>query len=198
MLLKVQEQGLTPATEKLVSELKKGRVKLLTLGPAAYQVPRYLTRDEYLMDLVRGYASLEKEANTAGDLYSRSLSGGTAQVGFQAFLENFKHYVEVRLQAAKSATYNLIQLRAKDELAEIHQILQKMHIVEAELLQQSAMSEQVANASQGKASSAKIGTIKSAKKDDLVFPYEGEKWFDELSNYRIDVNKACQVSRKAE
>ena len=192
-LIRVRDQGLTPATEKLVSALKKGRVKLLKLGSQANEIPRYLSRDEYLMDLVQSYAALEGEAKVAGDLYARSLSGGTAEVGFQAFLEDFKHSVERRLQTAKSATYNLIKSRAKQELAEINSILQKMHIVEAELIQQTSMTQRVGQASTKSKSSPREGTIKKAGKYDMVFPFEGEKWFDELSNYKIDINKACEV-----
>ena len=194
-LMEVRDLGITTDTEKLVMALKKGRVELLNLGASAAKIPRYVSRDEYLMDLTRTWHELEKETLKAEELYARSLTGGTSEVGFQAFLAQFKRQVEKRELAAKNATYSLIQRRAKEELEEIHQILQKMHIIEAELIQQTAMSDRVL-ASQTKYFPAiQKGTIKTPKKYDLVFPFDGEKWFDELSNYRIDVNKACGGKR---
>ncbi|MCB9027406.1 MAG: hypothetical protein H6625_13890 [Bdellovibrionaceae bacterium] len=194
-LLKVKEQGLTPATEKIVAELKKGKVSLLSLGPAAMEVPRYLTRDEFLIDLVQTYKELEVEAKMAGQLYARSLTGGTSEVGFQAFLEKFKQNVEKRLQTAKSATYNLVKLRAGEELSEINEILQKMHIVEAELIQQTLMTDRVLASTKNVKSLDKKGTTKTVGKYDLVFPFEGEQWFDELSNFKIDISKACGTKK---
>ncbi len=199
-LLEVEKLGVTPASEKLVELMKGGkRIQLLSLGSDAKRLPRFLTRDEHLMDLIGTYSDIEKESAVAASLYSRSLSEGTAEVGFQAFLEQLKTASERRMQVAKNAIYSLIKQRASEEIAEIHSVLQKMHIVEAELIQQSALVDRVTASAKSSSDDFKKGSTEQRTDNSLVFPFEGETWFDELGHYKIDVDKACKnkkVSRK--
>ena len=197
-LLEIEEKGLTPATRFLISNLKEGKVKLLKLGGHASKLPRYVSRDEVLLSLVQRQKALAKEAKIAGEIYARSLPGGTAQVGFQAGLEEFKISTEKRSEMALNASISLIKKRAKEELQEIEKILRKMHIVEAELIQQVSIADRVVSATNKSAREEDIknGTIKVAGRYDLKFPFVGETWFDELSNYNVDIKKGCQA-RKA-
>ena len=179
-----------------IERSKKGPVTLAKIGSAAKKLPRYITRDEVLTQAVATESALEKESKQAADLYARSLSGGTAQVGFQGRLEEFKKAVDMRAQAARSTTYNRVKSLAQEEVNEIAQILQKLHIVEAELLQQISLSNRVADASATQKAAVKAGSTGSKAQDRLVFPAEQETWFDELANYRIDIKKGCQAKAK--
>lgn len=192
-LSKLSEGADTPAVTRLVARLKKGPAKLTDLGADASLLPRFVTRDATLLQNVLTEKTLESEAKLAGDLYARSLAGGTAQVGFQARLEVFKKAVDTRTQAARSATYGRVKILAKEEITEITEMLQKLHIVEAELLQQISMAGRVISASQG-ASSVKVGTTGSQARDKVWFPAEGETWFDEYANYKVDVKKGCSAA----
>lgn len=192
-LTKLSEAADTPAVTRLVARLKQGPAKLTDLGADASLLPRFVTRDSSLLQNVLTEKALEAEAKLAGDLYARSLAGGTAQVGFQARLEFFKKAVDTRAQAARSATYGRVKVLAKEEVTEITEMLQKLHIVEAELLQQISMAGRVISSSQG-ASSVKVGTTGSQARDKVWFPAEGETWFDEYANYKVDVKKGCSAA----
>lgn len=192
-LAKLAEAANTPAVVRLVERMKKGATKLTDLGPDAALLPRFVTRDSALVQNVQTEKALEAEAKLAGELYARSLTGGTAQVGFQARLEGFKKAVETRTQAARSATYGRVKALAQEETEEIGAMLQKLHIVEAELLQQISLAGRVISATQGK-SSTKIGTTGSQAKDKIWFPAEGETWFDEYSNFKVDIKKGCAAA----
>lgn len=198
-LQKLVDSAQTPVIARMIERMKGGDVKLTDLGADASALPRFVTRDQALKQNVLTEKALDGEAKRAGELYARSLEGGTAQVGFQGRLEGFKKSVEARAAAARSATYGRVKVLAEEELAEITTMLQKLHIVEAELLQQISMAKRVITATQGK-TSEKSGTTGSTSKDSIWFPVEksgNEKWFDEYANVRIDVKKGCLAGGKA-
>lgn len=195
-LMKLTESANTPAVGRMVDLMKKGPVKLTDLGKDASSLPRFVTRDSALLQNVMTEKALEAEAKLAGELYARSLSGGTAQVGFQGRLEAFKKAVDTRTQAARSATYGRVKSLAQEEIDEISAMLQKLHIVEAELLQQISVSDRVISATQGR-TSIKTGTTGAQGRDKVWFPAEGETWFDEYSNYKVDIKKGCAAAGKS-
>ncbi|CAN5563351.1 hypothetical protein BH10BDE1_BH10BDE1_29220 [soil metagenome] len=196
-LKKLAESANTPVVARLIDRLKKGPAKLTDLGKDAALLPRFVTRDSTLLQNVLTEKALEGEAKLAGELYARSLSGGTAQVGFQARLEGFKKAVDSRAQAARSATYGRVKSLADEELIEISGMLQKLHIVEAELIQQISVADRVISATQGRAAQQKTGTTGGQARDKVWFPVEGETWFDEYSNYKVDIKKGCAAAGKS-
>ncbi len=195
-LTKLAESANTPAVSRLVERMKaKGELKLTELGKDAAALPRFVTRDAALLQNVLTEKVLEAEAKLAGELYARSLTGGTATVGFQARLESFKKAVDTRTLAARSATYGRVKALAAEEVSEISGMLQKLHIVEAELLQQISISDRVISATKGR-TSQKVGTTGSQARDKVWFPAEGETWFDEYSNFKVDIKKGCAAAGK--
>ena len=106
---------------------------------------------------------------SGGELYSKSLAGGTAKVGFQADINDIKVGTENKFQTAKNAFYNRVKLLATEEITEINQILQKMHIVEAEILQQVTVSQDIA-ATDKKEFDVKKGSTGSNSRNVLKFP----------------------------
>ena len=157
-------------------------------------LPQFVSRDDLLLSKVTALTALIKEEKTAAGLYSRSLTGGSAQVGFQADFEAFKTSMTKRVQAQSTSIYSLIEKRAKEEISDIQRILQKMHIVEAEVLQQISAAQRVA-ADSSKKIIEQTGTTGSAAQEKLRFPFDGELWFDELTHYKIDIKKGCQARR---
>ncbi|MEK7358315.1 MAG: hypothetical protein AAB250_17850 [Bdellovibrionota bacterium] len=195
-LMAVSESADTPAVKNFIARSKGERVSLMALGKEATELPRFVTRDEVLAGLVETEKALEKEGKQAGELYARSLTGGTGQVGFQARLEDFKKAVETRVAGARSATYNRVKELSSEEVNEIAQILQKLHIVEAELLQQISLADRVAGATATQKIAVRSGSTGSQAQDKIVFPAEQETWFDELSNYKVDIKRGCQSAKR--
>jgi hypothetical protein len=195
-LKELTERADTEQVKRTVQKMKSGSVKLTDLGSDAHKLPRFTTRDQVLLQNVLTEKALENEAQIAGTLYARSLEGGTGKVGFQARLEDFKKAVEARAQAARSATYARVKALAEEEITEITGMLQKLHIVEAELLQQISIADRVIGATKG-TSSVKSGTTGSQAKDTIWFPAESETWFDEYANYKVDIKKGCAAAGRS-
>lgn len=197
VLQELSETGRSEALTKFISRAKQKSLKLNDLGNLADQLPRYLTRDEVLLQNLETEKALEQEARLAGELYARSLEGGTGQVGFQARLEFFKKAADSRLESARALTASRVKELASEEVAEIQAILQKMHIAEAELIQQVSQADRVIGATTGK-TSEKTGMTGGKSRDRLTFPVEKETWFDEYSNYRMDIKKGCFAGAQAQ
>ncbi|MCJ8276727.1 MAG: hypothetical protein MJK18_07790, partial [Bdellovibrionales bacterium] len=194
-LINIKNGEDTKSIGKLVSILRKGRARMTDLGGEGIRLPRHSTRDEALFFMVQRNKKLDREAKRASELYSQSLSEGTALVGFQAKMEKFKKFVESRARNSYTSSVNRIQQLAATEITEIHDVLKKMQIVEAELIQQLAMVDRVIEETKNKVSKVKKGTTGSQSDDSLSFPYQGEIWFDEIANYRIDIAKGCQSGK---
>ena len=194
-LLAIKEKPETPAVKKLFSLLKKDRTSMTALGVHGQKLPRHSTRDENLFFLVQRQDLMAQEAEMAKTLYSQSLSEGTAQVGFQAKMEKFRNSIQNRARNSYTASLNRVKDLARDEVDEISGILKKMQIVEAELIQQLAMSDRVISDTSKMQAKVKKGTTGSTGRDSLTFPFNGEIWFDELNNYKIDIAGGCQSGK---
>ena len=194
-LINIKNGEDTGSMKTLMAALAEGRTQMTRLGSVGKKLPRYSTRDEALYFMVQREKRLKAEAQKASELYSQSLSEGTSLVGFQAKMEKFKKFVSQRAQQSHASAINRIQTLADDEIQEIHDVLKKMQIVEAELIQQLALSERVIEETQTAQRTVKKGTTGSQAGDSLSFPFQGEVWFDELANYRIDIAKGCQAEK---
>ena len=78
---------------------------------------------------------------------------------------------------------------ARQDVAEISGMIQKMHIVEAEVIQRLHMDVHLTD------TKVKQQNQKDSK-DKLYFPYTSEVWLDELDSYQAKV-KDCPTLRKA-
>ncbi len=196
VLLDLEETPESKAVKTLFARLEKTRVSMDTLGEAGVLLPRYSTRDEALFYLVQRHVALSQEGQIAQKLYSQSLSEGTALVGFQAKMERFKKMVLSQARNSYTASLNRVKFLAKEEIEEISSVLKKMQIVEAELIQQLALSDRVIEDTKDVKEKVQKGTTGSTSRETLKFPFQGEVWFDEISNYRIDIAKGCQAGKE--
>lgn len=178
---------------QLLEVAKDKMLNTLAVGGLASKLPRQVGRDQIVAERGLRYGLLMKEAARAGELYSQSLQQGS-QVGFQAAFEKIRSQLEARAQSTKAGFINRVQELARIEIKEISDMLQKMHIVEAELIQQTGMAERVAKDT--KRDTANATTAKVSKKaDEISFPGDKEIWFDELTHYKFDVNRGCQAKK---
>lgn len=196
-MLLVSENANTPSVKKFVSLTKERRQKLIELGPLAQKLPRLVTRDESLYQYIRLEKALEAESAIAENLYGKSLALGTSKVGFQGEMEELKNLIDSRVTSSRNATLGRIKALAQEEVADVHRLLQKLHIVEAEVLSQALSVSKVEKATQGTKAIEKKGTTVAKARDQISFPYEKEQvWFDEISNLEVDVVKGCQAVKR--
>ncbi|MGZ3795648.1 MAG: tetratricopeptide repeat protein [Pseudobdellovibrionaceae bacterium] len=179
-----------PELDAGIALLKIKKIKMQELGKSAQVLPRRFSHDEKLFQLAQAQKHLEEESQTAEKLYAKSL----ALTGLQGSFEKLKQNTLQRSQMAKTAASARVNELAKEEVLETKEILHKLHIVEAEVIQQASLADKIAKNAFGN-EEKKGSTGYKGRAEALRFPAEEEVWFDELSNYRVDVKKACTVKK---
>ncbi len=183
----------TPATQdvdKGIALLKVKKIQVQDLGRSGQGLPRRFAHDDRLYQFAQAQKHLEDEAQVAEVLYAKSL----ALTGLQGSFEKLKQNTLQRSQMAKAAAYSRVKELAKEEVFETKEILRKLQIVEAEVIQQVSLADKIAKNAKGNDEKKGVTGYKGTA-DIMKFPAEDEVWFDELSNYRVDVKKACTVKR---
>lgn len=169
----------------LLKTIAKGPVAISKLGKEAHSLPMNVSRDEVLNLLVSRHGYLMKEAEMAEGLFARSLTFGNLQGHF----EQLKNQIQARAQMTQGASLHRVQELAKLELEDAQQIMQRLRIVEVEMIQQVDSASKFLKHAHG--SETKKGNTGSKAKFAMSFANDKEVWFDELSNYKVDVKKGC-------
>lgn len=173
----------------IVEKVNKEEMTWENMGKDMQYLPRTMIKDYKLIQLVNAQNIFDKESQVADSLYADSL----ALTGFQGSFQAQKNEINQKSNKAKAATAQRIKELAKNEVFEIKRILDKLHIVEAELVSQIDLSGQVIKNGTAIDSDVKKGKVSANNKSDaMVFPADSEVWFDEISNYKVDVKKGCQ------
>lgn len=196
-LLEISKNADQPEVRDLFKKRLEGRIKFAEMGPSMKSLPRWAPRDQLLGSLIVFENALAQEAERAGTLYARSMSGGSDRVGFQGDMEALKNKIQIRRKSADVQALKRVQDLAAAEVKETQEILSRLHIVEAEMLQQGTMADRVAAAKSGKKSVLK-GMKDEPKAYQVRFPAESEIWFDELSNFNVNLKGGCEAEKRRE
>ncbi len=198
-MLKLAQDANTPTVKEFIAKTKKQRLKITELGKMAASLPRLVSRDESLHKAILLEREFERESDIAMGIYKRSFTVNP-ELATQASGENltrFKQSIDAQLSDARSAAYARFKALANEEISDIHRLLQKMHIVEAEVLQQAITAQKVVQAALDSKAIEKKGTTIADARDQITFPAEnGQVWFDEIGKYKVDVIKGCQAVKK--
>lgn len=189
-LEKISANPQQPAVDQLLKALVNGPVATAKLGKDAHQLPQIAAKDEVLNLLVKRHQYLNKEADVAGQLYTRSLTFGNLQGQF----ETLKNQVQTRAQMTQGAAYQRVQELAKAELEDSKQVMQRLRIVEVEMIQQVDSADKFLKNSS--VAEAKNGSTGANSKFAMSFANDKEIWFDELSNFKVDVKKGCTKAKE--
>ncbi len=179
----------TQQIEKVIEVMKTKEITYKDLGAQGIKFPSLMTRDTTISDLAKAQGILEEESKFAEKVYAQSLE----QTGLQGTFEKLKNDINQRAFKAKTASIQRIRDLAKAEVEDTRNILKKMHIIEAEIIQQSMVAEKIAK--NAGTAAEKNGSTGAKGEDALKFPNETEFWFDEISSYKIDVKKPCVAKR---
>ncbi len=174
--------------DKVIEMLNGAKIARQNLGKEALGLPRLVSRDDRLFHFAQAQKHFENEANAAEVIYAKSLS----TTGLQGYFDKLRQSTMMRSQSASANAQTRVKELAKIEAGEIREILRKLHIVEAEVIQQVSIADRLIAKSGGPVTE-KTGSTGSKAKDVLKFPAEKEFWFDEIGNYRVNVKKACQA-----
>lgn len=188
VLQKVNAGSETKQAGKVIEMLKEAKIARQRLGKEALGLPRLVSRDERLFHFAQAQRHFENEAVAAEVIYAKSLP----TTGLQGYFDKLRQSTMIRSQSAAANAQNRVKELAKIESSEIKEILRKLHIVEAEVIQQVSIADRLITKSAGSVTE-KPGSTGSKAKDVLKFPADKELWFDEIGNYRVNVKKACQA-----
>ena len=181
-----------PEIKKAVGQMMaSAQVNRAALAAEAAHLPRLVTRDRRLLEYVQAGKGLSSEAQAADLVYAKSL----ALTGLQGYFDKLRQTSAQRAQKAVSAAENRVRELAVRENAEIKAVLRKLHIIEAEVIQQISVADRVVDKTRAVAIQKK-GVTGAKGRDTVEFPAEEEVWFDEIGNYRVNVKKACHAQAK--
>lgn len=168
----------------IFEQLKNKKLQAKDLGKAAAKLPRLTVRDGKIYQQAQAVKRLEAEAKVAERIYALSI----AATGLQGSFESLAKNLTTRAQSAQAAAQMRVRDLARTEVEETKSVLRKLHIVEAEMVQQVMVSSK----SETKvAPEDKKGTTGAKGTHTLSFPADTEVWFDEIGHYKVDVKKAC-------
>ncbi len=186
-LEKISKQGNSSEVNQALLKMKDGGLNLAEMAQISKSLPRAMVRDERLRQMMKAFAILIEESNSAAQ------ASATSNVsGLQGEFETIKNNADQRAARMKAQAVNRVQSLAAQDLKETKTILNKLHIVEAEVIQRVESTTKLSQAASQEIRSGKTG---SQAADVLKFPSGSEVWMDELTNYKIDIKKGCQARR---
>lgn len=168
-------KGLVQALEKM--ESKGPNVE--AAGSNLEFLPRAVFHDRKFVQAVELRRELLAEAKKAAEL-----SENAKALGDNQDLERIALDARAATAKLQKTAFERARVLAGQELVQYKKIMNKMHIIEGEVIQRLAVDESL------KGKRTKREKVKDSG-DVLVFPYDSEEvWMDELDNYKAQV-KEC-------
>ncbi len=154
-------------------------------GPLVETIPRAAFRDAKFIRFMETRRAWLSEGKKAAEL----LAKGEA-LGSNSVLQRIPNDARTISDRLKQLAFQRVRVLAGAEVQEYRQNLNKMHIIEGEVIQRLAVDETL------KGQRSKLAKTEDTG-DVLVFPYSSDEvWFDELDNYKARV-KDCPVLKGA-
>lgn len=153
----------------IMDRFDKNGVSVEAAGPLVEWLPRAVYRDSKFIRFMESRREWLQESKKAGE--------------FSEILHSSQDLSQIA-ERLKQLALNRVKILAQDEIKEYRINLNKMHIIEGEVIQRLAVDETL------KGERSKVAKVED-KGDVLVFPYSSDEvWFDELDNYKARV-KDC-------
>jgi tetratricopeptide (TPR) repeat protein len=182
-LLDIQDlanKGRNRATEQVFASFDKSGVSQESAGPEVASVPRHLFRDREFVKDMESRRELLSEARTAEQL----VKDVPSPILQQAITDNRSKSERLKQSAVKRQ-----QALARIDLKEYRVVLNKMNIIEGEVIQRLNLDDNL------KGQRSKLSKVDNSA-NTMVFPYTKEVWIDELDNYKARV-KDCPTLKGA-
>jgi hypothetical protein len=178
------QKGTNHSINEVLNRFDTNGVNVESASSLIESVPRALVRDQQFVRSMESRRALLSESALAAQLSEHDKSTVPA-------LEVERSIVPVRKQADQLKQVALQRARtlAQTDLKDYRTIINKMHIIEAEVIQRLHMDDNL------KGERSKLSKSNDPS-DALVFPYSKEVWMDELDNYQARV-KDCPTLKGA-
>jgi len=181
----LSKSGTNKHIHALFERLEQRGVSIEAAGPLVQWIPRAAFRDQKFIRYMESRRQWLNEIKRANDLIDTGDALGTSREIQRISTEARK--IADRL---KQLAFQRVRTLAGEELKEYRQNLNKMHIIEGEVIHRLAVDDSL------KGPRSKLAKAED-KGDVLVFPYNSDEvWFDELDNYKARV-KDCPTLKEA-
>lgn len=168
----------------LLERLDQKGVSLDGAGALIEGLPRAAINDSRFIRFIESRRQLNAESQRADEFASVSL-GGSAE------FESLKAQAKPVADKLKQSAISRLRTLAQDEVQEYKKILNRLHIVEAEVIHRLHADDNL------KGERSKLSKNDESGPDVLVFPFTNDEvWFDELDNYKARV-KDCPTLKGA-
>ncbi|MBX3021972.1 MAG: hypothetical protein KF799_09875 [Bdellovibrionales bacterium] len=169
----------------LLERFDKNGVSIESSGPIVSSLPRAGLRDSKFVRLMESRRQLLAEVEKLNELKS-----ATAALGGAGELERFSMASRRLADRNRQQAVSRLRVLAQGEVKEYRMVLNKMHILEGEVIERLHLDENL------KGERSKLAKVED-QGDVLVFPYKSDEvWFDELDNYKARV-KDCPTLKGA-
>jgi len=187
-LTAMQELAKTGSNKNLIALFERFDQKGTSIegaGPLVEWIPRAAFRDAKFLRYMETRRQWLGESKKATEL----LATGEA-LGNSTAMQRIPQDARKIADRLKQLAFQRVRVLAGEELKEYRQNLNKMHIIEGEVIQRLAVDESL------KGQRSKLAKVEDTG-DVLVFPYSSDEvWFDELDNYKARV-KDCPTLKGA-
>ena len=142
---------------------------------------RQFWRDEFIRRASTTAHALEGELAQLKDIQAKTSSTN-------AYAE-IEKTIALHDREARNQIISRLQAMARTELSAYHVVIEKLHLIEAEVIQRMYLASNI--------KADKDGNKKFVKTDKtLIFPYSDELWIDEVDSYHSQV-KSCPRLKEA-
>ena len=173
----ISKGQITPAVKHLLSVQTHKNLAWEHSSQFITELPSHFYNDKFLIKYFNGRANLRLEQQK---LLPMNIS--------PYFANPINKYTNARVDYLTNKITKRLAYLAKKDLKAISNITKKMHLIEAEVIQQLHIAKDIKKASRFK---------KSNSREVLVFPDDGELWLDELDKYTASIGFCNKKKGKA-
>ena len=187
----IANHGRSAEVESLLQDMQKASMEfdLKQVGERAHRLPLGLHMKRSVRNRLKLELVLEREINQAEKLFVESLKYS----GLQKQFEIFKQDLLQRKENNRREIFDLVVASAQKELSEIKTVLEKMHIIEAEMLTHTSIADRLLKSATSIEPQELTAKNSWFEEHRIKFIKNQELWFDELGHYRVKVAKGCSV-----
>lgn len=181
----LNDKGVNKDVNGVLTRFEQKGVSIEAAGPLIESIPRASLRDRNFIKY------MEQRKQILGELSkAQEISDMGKVLGQDTLLAKAMGDAKFKADRYRQLAAQRLRILAHDELKEFRKILNKMHIVEAEVVHRLAVDDSL------KGKRSKLSKAED-KGDVLVFSTNtDEVWLDELDNYKARV-KDCPVLKEA-
>ncbi len=181
----LNEKGANKNLNGLLARFEQSGVSIEAAGPLVESIPRASFKDRNFIKYMEQRKQILKELEQA-----QEVSELGQVLGQDTLLAKAMGEAKFKADRFRQLAAQRLRILAHDELKEFRTILNKMHIVEAEVVHRLAVDDSL------KGKRSKLSKAED-KGDVLVFSTNtDEVWLDELDNYKARV-KDCPIMKEA-